>query len=85
MEITGTDDVKPMRDVFVFHAGTKFGKRSTDKGRIFITSGGRVLNVTALGINFKGAIDNCYNAISKIRFDEMHYRRDIGQRAIDNG
>lgn len=84
MEIAGTDDAKLMRDVFVFHAGTASGRRATDKGKIFITSGGRVLNVTALGINFKGAIDNCYNAVSKIRFDDMHYRRDIGQKAVDN-
>lgn len=82
-EITGTDEVKPMRDVFVFHAGTKVGRRAADKGKIFITSGGRVLNITAIGINFKGAIENCYNAVMKIRFDEMHYRRDIGQKAVD--
>ncbi|MCX5679513.1 MAG: phosphoribosylamine--glycine ligase [Candidatus Omnitrophica bacterium] len=83
MEITGTDAAKPIKDVFVFHAGTKAGRRATDKDKVFITNGGRVLNVTALGINFKGATDNCYNAVSKIRFDDMHYRRDIGQRAVD--
>ncbi len=83
MEITGVDKAGSMKDVFVFHAGTKAGRRSTDKNRVFITNGGRVLNVTALGINFKDAIDNCYNAVSKIRFDEMHYRRDIGQKAAD--
>jgi len=83
-EITGTDEVGLMKNVFVFHAGTRSGSRATDKGKVFITNGGRVLNVAALGINFNGAVDNCYNAVSKIRFDEMHYRRDIGQRAIDN-
>jgi phosphoribosylamine--glycine ligase len=83
MEITGTDEAKTMKDVFIFHAGTSAGRRTTDKGRIFITSGGRVMNVTAIGINFKGAMENCYNAVSKIRFTDMHYRRDIGQRAVD--
>lgn len=83
VEITGADEAKLMRDVFIFHAGTKAGRRSADKNKIFITSGGRVMNVTAIGINFKGAIDNCYTAVSKIRFDDMHYRRDIGQRALD--
>ncbi len=82
-EITGTNEVKSMKDVFIFHAGTKAGRRAADKGKVFITDGGRVMGVTALGINFRGAIDNCYNAVVKIRFDEMHYRRDIGQRAID--
>ncbi len=84
MEITGTDEVKSMKDVFVFHSGTKVGRRMTDKGKIFIVNGGRVLNISALGINFKGAIENCYNAVMKIKFDEMHYRRDIGQKAVDN-
>lgn len=82
-EITGVDQAAAMKDVFVFHAGTKAGRRDTDKGKVFITNGGRVLNVSAIGINFKGAIENCYNAVSRIRFDDMHYRRDIGQKAMD--
>jgi len=85
MEITGADALKSMKDVIAFHAGTKAGRRAADKGKIFVTSGGRVLNITALGINFRGAVDNCYNAVSKIRFDDMHYRRDIGERAIEKG
>ena len=82
-EIVGIDEAGSMKDVFVFHAGTISGRRSMDKGKVFITNGGRVLNVTALGINFKAAMENCYNAVSKIRFDQMHYRRDIGQKAVD--
>lgn len=83
-EITGVDEAGKMKDVFIFHAGTRAGRRSTDKGRVFITSGGRVLNVTALGMNFSGAMDNCYSAVSRIQFDDMHYRRDIGQKAVDH-
>ncbi len=82
MEITGLDNVKCLKDVVVFHAGTKLGKRATDKGKIHITNGGRVLNVTALGRNIQDAIDISYNAVEKIHFDKMHYRRDIGRRAL---
>ena len=82
MEINGLEDAAKLKDVVVFHAGTKIGKRSTDGKNHLITNGGRVLNVTALGSDMKSAIDNCYNAISAINFDRMHYRRDIGQKAI---
>lgn len=84
-EIKGLDNIKDLRDVVVFHAGTKEGTRATDKGRVLVTSGGRVLNVTTLGDNIKDAIDICYNAVSKIHFDRMHYRKDIGHRAVRGG
>jgi phosphoribosylamine--glycine ligase len=63
-------------DLVVFHSGTdiKEGK--------FMTSGGRVLGVTALGEDIKAAKDNAYNAIKKIGFEGMHYRKDIGDKAI---
>jgi len=82
MEIKGLDEVKKMKYAVVFHAGTKTGRRSTDGQNLFITSGGRVLNVTALGADIRNAIDNCYNAVDKISFDRMHYRNDIGYKAI---
>ncbi|MBI5124268.1 MAG: phosphoribosylamine--glycine ligase [Candidatus Omnitrophica bacterium] len=82
IEIDGIDYAKALKDVVIFHAGTKPGRRVTDGGSKFITNGGRVLNVTALGSDIKDAISNCYNAVSKIRFDRMHYRRDIGFRAL---
>jgi len=82
IEIKGVDLVKTMKDVVVFHAGTKSGRRATDGGSAFLTNGGRVLNVTALGGTIKDAINNCYNALGKISFDKMHYRRDIGYRAV---
>jgi phosphoribosylamine--glycine ligase len=76
-EITGLDEFKNKKDVFVFHAGTKLSD-----GKV-LTSGGRVLGVTALGKNIQEAINKSYEAIKKIRFDGMHFRRDIGARAID--
>jgi phosphoribosylamine--glycine ligase len=74
--ITGLDDVKKMNDAFVFHAGTAFNNNK------LVTSGGRVLGVTALGKNIKDAKDRAYTAIEKIHFDGMHYRKDIADRAI---
>ncbi len=74
--IKGLDAFRDRKDVVVFHAGT-----DTNDGE-FVTSGGRVLGVTALGKNIKTAKDNAYKAIAKIHFDGMHYRRDIGDKAI---
>lgn len=82
MEIEGLDEAGKMKDVVVFHAGTKLGTRSSDGTGFLVTAGGRVLDVTALGDTMKDAIDNCYNAVGKIRFSRMHYRKDIGYRAI---
>lgn len=82
LEIKGIDLAKALKDVIIFHAGTKLGRRSTDGDSTFLTNGGRVLNITALGLDMKGAIDNCYNAMGKIHFNGMHYRRDIGSRAV---
>lgn len=83
MEIKGLDEIKRLKDVVVFHAGTKLGRRATDEGKRFITNGGRVLNVTALGSDIKKAIENCYKAITLVHFEKMHYRRDIGHRALN--
>ncbi len=83
MEIRGLAEAMKLKDVAVFHAGTKLGKRSTNGNSLFITSGGRVLNVTALGSNLKNAIDNCYNAVRLISFDKVHYRTDIGYGALN--
>ena len=82
IEIKGLEELKNLKDVTVFHAGTKLGGRIQDLGKTFITSGGRVLNVTAMGADYKKAMENCYNAVSKIRFERMHYRRDIGLKAL---
>ncbi len=60
----------------VFHAGTKL-----QDGEI-VTSGGRVLGVTALGDNFLHARENCYQAVEYIQFEAAYFRRDIGWRCV---
>ncbi|MCL2589315.1 MAG: phosphoribosylamine--glycine ligase [Betaproteobacteria bacterium] len=65
-------------DAHVFHAGTAFNK--TEK---IVTSGGRVLCVTALGVNVRAAQKRVYELIETISFTGMQYRRDIGYRAIN--
>ncbi|MDR2881416.1 MAG: phosphoribosylamine--glycine ligase [Azoarcus sp.] len=65
-------------DAHVFHAGTAFNKT----GKI-VTSGGRVLCVTALGVNVRAAQKRAYDLIETISFVGMQYRRDIGYRAIN--
>lgn len=74
--INGLDKVKRMKDVMVFHAGT--GNRDN---RI-VANGGRVLGVTALGDTVAAAIAKAYKAVEKISWKEVHYRRDIGQKAL---
>ena len=73
--ISGLDEVAAMQDVRVFHAGTSIGA-----GGAVVTSGGRVLGVTALGEDVRSAADRAYEAVSHIRFEGCHYRKDIAQR-----
>jgi len=68
--ISGLDEIKD-EDTVVFHAGTK------NEGASLVTSGGRVLGVTALGRNLEVATSKAYNAVDKIYFDRMFFRRDI--------
>src|SRR5438445_1422099 len=75
-EIHGLDALKNEPDVIVYHAAT--GLRD---GKL-VTVGGRVLGVTALGSNLDAAVQRAYQAIGKIEFDGMCYRKDIGQRAL---
>jgi phosphoribosylamine--glycine ligase len=74
--IKGLDSFKNDKNVVIFHAGT-----SLSNGEI-VTSGGRVLGVTALGNDIKTAQKNAYRAIEKIHFEGMHYRKDIADKAI---
>jgi phosphoribosylamine--glycine ligase len=76
--ITGLDAVTPARhpDVVVFHAGTML------EGNAVVTSGGRVLCVTALGDSVRMAQKAAYAAVVELAFDGMQYRSDIGYRAI---
>jgi phosphoribosylamine---glycine ligase len=68
-------------DVHVFHAGTALADEGAGSGAV-VTSGGRVLCVTALGDKVKMAAERAYRAIEDIRFDGMQLRRDIGHRAF---
>ena len=74
--ISGIVDADAMPDVKVFQAGTK------SDGKTLVTDGGRVLAVTALGDTIAAAQKRAYAAIGKIHFEGMHYRKDIGSRAI---
>lgn len=71
-EITGLDWFKDKSDCVVFHAGT------TLKDGKLLTSGGRVLGVTAKGSDLDSAIKRAYEAVEHVEFKDMHYRRDIG-------
>jgi phosphoribosylamine--glycine ligase len=73
-EITGLDTVQ--EDAYVFHAGTKLVD-----GKV-VTSGGRVLCVTALGETVKYAQQQAYKMLQEINFDGAQHRTDIGYRAI---
>ncbi len=75
-EISGLDEAAKLRDVVVFHAGTK------KSGAKYLTNGGRVLGITGLGNNIKEAIDKTYQAVGKVSFEGMHFRRDIGELGV---
>ena len=77
-QIFGLENIKAEDGVVVFHAGTK-----TD-GSAVVTSGGRVLGVTAIGFNneLEQTIQDAYHAVEKIRFDGAYYRSDIGKKAL---
>jgi len=73
--IHGLTNVSPHRGVEIFQAGTK---RERD---LIVTSGGRVLGVTAIGTTLEAALFSAYQAAAEIQFDGMHYRKDIGASA----
>src|SRR4030042_501942 len=74
--IEGLREVSSMEEVFVFHAGP-----ALKDGQI-ITNGGRVLGVTGLGEDISRAMEKTYQAVKKISWDGVHYRTDIGQKAL---
>ena len=75
--ITGLKAASADPKVEVFHAGT-----ALDEGKV-VTSGGRVLNVVALGRDFEEARGLAYQSVEMIDFEGKHYRTDIGYRAIE--
>jgi phosphoribosylamine--glycine ligase len=74
--ISGLENARKIKNVIVFHSGTAF-----EDGSVF-TNAGRVLGITALGDSVKEAIATAYQAVSKITWEGVHYRRDIGQKAL---
>jgi phosphoribosylamine--glycine ligase len=76
-EIAGLEKAAAIEDLFVFHAGT------ADRDGKFVTSGGRVLGVTALGDSVKGAIERAYQGVAAICWPGVHFRTDIGRKALD--
>ncbi|MHB8880348.1 MAG: phosphoribosylamine--glycine ligase [Thermodesulfovibrionales bacterium] len=75
--ITGLTEANSLEGVQVFHAGTAFRDSQV------VTSGGRVLGVTATGQDIAAARDRAYEAIAKIHFKGMHFRKDIAARALN--
>ncbi len=75
-EITGLT-LGQLDGVTVYHAGTKIENNK------LVTSGGRVLGVTALGDSLADALKKSYEAVENIHFDNAHYRKDIGKRALE--
>ena len=76
MEITGLDEAEDVPGVTVFQAGTKL-----EAGKI-VSSGGRILGVTALGADLTDAKEKAYQAVEKIDFQNKYYRRDIGDKGL---
>jgi phosphoribosylamine--glycine ligase len=74
--IAGVEALRDWRDGVVFHAGTQ------RKDGTLVTDGGRVLGVTALGDTIEQAVAAAYGAVGRIHWSGMHYRRDIGHRAL---
>ncbi len=74
--IDGLDRNGQVNGAFVYHAGTKAD------GSKLVTNGGRVLGVTCTAYTLQGSLDKCYAAVSKISWDNVHFRKDIGARAL---
>jgi phosphoribosylamine--glycine ligase len=74
--ISGLESLQGWKDGVVFHAGTAFSDHQ------YVAKGGRVLGVTATGSDIREAISTAYEGVQKITWSGMHYRRDIGQRAL---
>ncbi|HET7841722.1 MAG TPA: phosphoribosylglycinamide synthetase C domain-containing protein, partial [Terriglobia bacterium] len=62
----------------LFHAGTTF------RDRKLFTSGGRVMGVTAIAQDLPAAIERAYAAVSKVKFEGMHFRHDIGRKGLES-
>lgn len=76
LPISGIENAEENKNVIVFHSGTD------TRHEEIVTNGGRVLGVTALGTDLSDAIETVYEAVEKIHFDRMHFRWDIGAKAL---
>jgi len=76
--ITGIEEAEHIPGVSVYHAGT-----ALRDGHV-VTAGGRVLTVVGRGADYREAIARAYEGVQRISFDGMHYRRDIGQKALQS-
>ncbi|MCD6024141.1 MAG: phosphoribosylamine/glycine ligase [Fibrobacteria bacterium] len=79
--IAGIEEAEALPGVQVLHAGT----RIKQPDGVLATAGGRVLGVTGRGATLKQALDIAYMGVSKIRFDGMHFRTDIGKKGLAAG
>jgi phosphoribosylamine--glycine ligase len=77
LPIRGLEEASALADVLVFHAGT------AERNGAIVTAGGRVLTVVGRGATYEGAVARAYDGVSRIAFDGMQYRRDIGRKALD--
>ena len=79
LEINGLEHARQTEDVIIFHAGT------AEKDGKTVTAGGRVLGVVGIGETVRHAIDQAYLAVKLIDFEGVHYRKDIGRKALGRG
>ena len=77
LPIAGLDQAAGIAELMVFHAGTSF------KDRRIVNNGGRVLGVTGLGTTVKQAIEKAYQGVAVIDWERVHFRKDIGARALN--
>ncbi len=76
LPITGIEEASRLEDVQIFHAGT-----ALQDGQL-VTAGGRVLSIAAHGVTLQEAVTRAYDAAARISFENMHYRRDIAHRGL---
>lgn len=79
MEISGIESAEENPGTMVFHAGTRV------RGNRVVSDGGRVLGVTTKAATLETSISRCYQAIEKIHFDQMYFRKDIGKKGLKKG
>lgn len=77
--ITGIEKAASHDGVTIFHSGTSFSQNGTPSREAYVTSGGRVLGVTAVGNDLHSALERAYSSVSEIQWPGMQFRHDIGK------